>query len=894
MQLSDLIKERVNIPDLATRLNVKLTKKGSTHFFAIRDEKTPSTAISKDGKSFTDFGDNRRGSVIDFYMIQRGCDWNVALKDLAQMYQIERPRDAEEKAKPEINLRWREASQHKDIQRATEYLVTERGLPRDKLVNFEGKAYGFNNYLPTHPSQNPAEYGPAVVFPLSDVNGQVWAINQRYIDTAENKHPLGKRMLKFSDDILLSSCFYTPDWRSVQNAKNIWMVESPIDALTLHLAGCPAVAFLSAGYASICPLEWIKPTQVVHIWSDNDVEKNGKKAGLEAAEILYHRLLSAGIIPQLVDIKWEETDVNGLLKANAGDLKIINKSARTSNTKLFPFKKPNISNKLEFTSLNDYVCYVDSTAVWKYEKQKNELGEMEEVPVLAQVAGFRIYRIDPITIHPPKSAMGEGTHESLSEKMLILYARTESSRLQKAVFDKKDMGKPKMWQELGIIHDPKKLGMLMQSISRDHSHYTETVNVIGLVNMNGQLRLNDALNTYIGNDLSVYHDLVFPNGNPNNTQSIIYNMGKMFKGMKGLTALTWILGSFLKIYTGFWPHMSCVASSQSGKTTLMNVLNTLTNIRSFEYSMLSSQYQQMKIVGNHAYACLIDEISRAKPFDLQEFINQLNACYNSPVRLRGQDRAYLLAGAVGMFGQDLSITDAAIVSKSIAIDLDRSKGDLYEPTEPFPVRAWAEWLIATQNKAKISKLLKEHEAWILLNMDAEEKDPNLTRFVVNYAAMRVAAQLLFDFADIQDVDYKTQFSQILTNQCKQHAIDTRIVRSEAFAILEALVSNVGMESPERFPPHAIEDEKLYITSTEIMKYLHGKKEYFAVTSNKGLIKHLKNDGFLLRSDVDKTLSRGNEKPMRYKHVLEIDLARLEKAGIYWPTPVKPEDNTARY
>jgi len=120
---------------------------------------------------------------------------------------------------------------------------------------------------------------------------------------------------------------------------------------------------------------------------------------------------------------------------------------------------------------------------------------------------------------------------------------------------------------------------------------------------------------------------------------------------------------------------------------------------------------------------------------------------------------------------------------------------------------------------------------------------------------------------------------------KQHAIETKTLRSESFAILEALASQISFDDPKRILPHRIvEDDNgshLYITSQAVLSYLHSKGERFAIGSSKGLIKHLKEDGFLTRADVDMTLGpKGHQK--RFKHVLELNLDKIERVGINWP------------
>lgn len=920
MSLSDEIKARIDVIDVLDIFQIKTQKKSKKYVFKApwREEKTASVTISDDGKSFIDFGDRtKRGSCIDLYMLLSNTDFISTVKELAQRFNIQtddyqKNISSKNEAKPAHTLDaafiWRKAAKDKNILRATDYLVLQRGLPRDALQDYEGVAYGYSDYVPDNSELNPLEYGPAVVFPVIDVNGDVVALNQRYIETPDKKHPQGKRTIKSTGAVSLSECLYAPDWRGVKQASTLWMVESPIDALNLQLGGCPAIAFLSTSHASTVPLTWIKTKQSVCIWADNDANGRGK----QAAEILYHRLLGLGIVARLVKPpkedkdalvtvkkqveEWAEgggeepqepkpvhlKDVNDVFRAKKGDLKEFRRVARTINKDLFPFGFPRISNQQEIDDIKRFECHDDSVIYWSTRLRKNEDGEMEEVNVPNQVSAFRIFRIDPVTIYPLSSAMGDFNVEPPSEKMVLIYKRTDSQVLKRSILDSKDFGKSKCWEEFGIIHRKDLLAKMMTSLSRDHRFRAETVNIIGLVNMGGKLQLNDASNTYLNEDLSLFHDLHFPDTAPSHAKIVIDGMASMFTEYKALIVMIWILGSLLKVYTKFWPHLSCIASSQSGKSTLIDCLNYVTGTKSFEHTMLSSSYQQMRLVGNHAYACICDELSRATPKEVKEFISLLNSSYNSPLRARGMNRLYLLAGAVGIFGQDYSEKDAAIQSKIIAIDLDNSQGKLYEPTTRFPVRAWANWLISTQTKESIKSLIEYYHQFII-NEISEEEGNKLGRFLINYAAMMAATDLILEFADVDDLaDKKSSIVNTLLHNCKRHAIETKTIRSEAHAILLALASHMTNDAFEICPPHFVDDDQLYITTEGILTYLAKKNEHFAVGSAKGLIKHLTHDGFLIRADASKTMGSKKTGRKQFRHVLVLDLKRIEKAGINWP------------
>lgn len=93
MNLSDKIKEVVQIEDLANRCGYPVKNNGFC-FSIYRDEKTPSLKIYPGTNTFWDYSSAQGGSVIDFWMGIYNIDFKSAVQDLANVFGIDREQGA--------------------------------------------------------------------------------------------------------------------------------------------------------------------------------------------------------------------------------------------------------------------------------------------------------------------------------------------------------------------------------------------------------------------------------------------------------------------------------------------------------------------------------------------------------------------------------------------------------------------------------------------------------------------------------------------------------------------------------------------------------------------------------------------------------------------------------
>lgn len=852
------LKESIDLHDLAARLGLQRQKRGSTYHAPWRPDKKASLSVFEDGRKWKDHGSDKGGSCIDLIMHTRKVTVPEAMRILHEMYGF--PFDSQENQQysdtldTKANQRWRTAKSHPGIHFAAQYLTESRKLPQEVVNRWQGKVFGFSDWIPNDGNQE--AYGPAITFPVFNKDGILMAVNMRYLSDGHEPK------MRFIGEA--SGGFFLPD-STIKNAHVIWLVESPIDALTLVAAGCPAIAFLSASMVKTFPFSWLNDRQRLMILADAD------EAGQKAAATLYHRAISAAVSAQMVEWPDEHKDPNDALKAGK-TLDEIKELASRPDTGLFPAGSPIIPSH-EFGRMGSFVCNLDSTEVRQ---------EMEEGPKFEPVASFRVFHLDPIAVHDPTTALSGTGSGYTSHKSLVTYRRSDSAYLHRRIIESEDIGKPATWQKFGHLHSYRQMARLLQILSRDQNHIQESVGVIGLVYVDGKPQIMDARNSYLTDEECVYHRLRIPSAPQETAKGIIEKMDGLLKNHLGVIQLAWFLGILMKIFLEFWPHLVITGHSGSGKTIIATkIIHKLTGCDSKEPSELQTPYRRMKVISNHIYPVIFDEISRAGPKERDAFVDLLNSSYRYQLRHHGQKGMFLVAAPACLVGQDNPITDAAINTKTIQLEIDGMKNEsgFFVPDAPFPVREWAQFLVDRWDKPKAETRLKDHIQSLHKHLKRAPSDLNLGRFVENYAALQFALEELFCFSGYENNEIWGTVVNLMNEAVKESAP----TRRESVAILERLAEEITLTSRhEDRPPFLEKDGYLAIPPKIVLPYLAKRGHFFPVTSSKRLVEHLNQDGFLLERNRQRTINR-----TLYKCVI-LDLKKLREAGVDWPISVESD------
>lgn len=858
------IKEHVDLHTLFSLLGIYRSGTTGNYHAPWRADKKPSLSVFDNNKKWKDHTDGSSGSCIDILIkMDRAKDVSESLSLLHTLFGLPfdvAANDDKQQNESKHEQLWKLMKGHRDIFKAVDYLTNIRKLPKAMVEQWKGKVFGFSDWTPPNGTvEDKEKYGDCVSFPLRNCIGDLVGFNCRYL--AAN-HPINKRMFGEA-----SKGFFYID-KSVLRANIIWFVESPIDALTLTAAGCPSVAFLSTSFVHSFSFSWLMDHQIVAILADVDA------AGKEATRILYHRLLDAGITPLVVN--WDKNNGKDPNEALQKDVHLdwLAPLVKKYNTDLLPVSNMFLDDERQYGRLQSWQCSLD---VIERKFVKNADSHEE----LIDIAGFRIYRIDPIIIHDQETAFG-GAGFATRQK-LIHYRRPDCITMLNKVVLEKDFSKPDPWREFGFVHSPKMLPFALQALSKDMSHPRESVNVLGLVYVGKKIKLNDALSTFMDPEQCIYYRLRFPSGPVTQAAPILKKVGSALKDGLGLIMLGWHLGSFLKVYLGFWPHLSVIAQPSSGKTSFINgILAKLTNATCHDPSELDTSYRRMKLLSNHAWPVYIDESSRITLETASLFANLLNAAYQTQMRHHGEKGKFLIAAPCFMFGQDSKITDAAIHSKMIQFCMDhhRVEGGLFEVVDPFPCREFAEWLMVRWVPATAIERWKQILQALLKVVSIDQAGTDLTRFVGNYAAVLFALEELFAFAGFKDDRVPSKLVSLMT----RHLVDTKFIRRESLAILSAMateISNAQRSEQEliHFIEVTLDGTFLYFEAGPILKELNSRGYNFPVSTIARLIQHFENDGFLVERSKRKSFRGKSE-----RCCVVLDLKKIEQAGVAWPLP----------
>lgn len=866
MNADDL--NKLSLEEIFDRLGIKKDPKTKQYFAPWRTEKTGSVSIKNN--RWKDFGDtSKKGSAIDL-MIAMGRAQNVpqAMSELHKLVGVPTDQPSQKNAASSTpvaeNFVWSKAKTHPEIQTATEYLSNQRKIPLDLLKSIQA-VYGFTSYV-GQPAEN---YGLGVVFPVYNVALQVVGVNIRYLD---DKHPIGKRAVGET-----AKSFYFPS-SSVLKAPRVWLVESPIDAISLTAAGCPAVAYLSASFVKNFPLEMFRERQELWLLADSD------DAGADAEDVLFHRCLNLGLTPVCVD--WARTgfkDPNEMLKAGK-PVKELSEFAKQVTPKLFQSKAPRLPSA-EWRAVETVVGdSIDSIVTMKTIHNEDGVFEVPEM-----VAGFRPYRVDSVRLLDLESAFTARVNELLvRQKFVVHYRRVGSTTMQRGVIQEEDIGKEGAFARFGFVHDKKRVAHMFQALSRCVENVQDVVQVVGLVQVAGTMKVVDSGNSYQEDKQCIYHRLRIPSA----PQAVAAGMIESFKGfMMDETAvlpLVWSLGSLLKVFLGFWPHLVIVGQTASGKTSLFGeILPNILGVSKYDHTQLTTNYRQMLAIGNHCYPFIVDEAQRAGKDMAINFVDLMNGCYASSLRTHGVEGLFLLAAPVCLLGQDFrGMQDAAINSKMIYLPVDGLKipgkngqRPAFPFTSSFPVREFAEFLIARWKPEIAKEALSQFELKLrgkVVGLLAD--DSTSGRFIRNYAALLFATEQLFEFAGIA---LSEKLERTLVDVMNHHLTASQYVRRESMDILQKMADCiVDAKRPEDRPRYCIDQGRyLYFPAGHLLRFFEQKGIFFSISQSHRLISMLETDGFLEDKNVNKRMDG-----MIISCVV-VDLNSVKEAGIHWPFTV---------
>lgn len=912
------LKSRIDLNDLAERLGWKRQGAEKPNGDALyhspnRADEMASVSVYSGGRKWKDHATGEGGSCIDMVIYSDALaadDSAGAIRRLHEIYgwPLERPKQEGQPAEPP-----REKSRAEYIadrcllatDRAIEYLVGERGIAEEVAKRaVTKKAVGFNDWTSDKVAAGqPGHGGPACAFIVRTLNpGHVVAVDLRYLDKDLNggvktqcqgeKHGYG----------------WTSDIKRLHAAETVYLVESPINALSIESAGLHrTAAFAIRGVANL-DIDWsfLRGKQVI-LCMDNDKPfpdghpQAGIRPGLNAAWKIHEKLTALDISALCVDQEaWEDiNDVNDLLKAEGPEV------LKRHLARIEQWLIPGMCGKVEgwFGKRRIYLPYHHYIKYWRYRVRPDftsyvtkveQGGEEDGEPKLEfkELAGFRVAAISRVTIQSATATM-TGDDDSQPKTLFAVSVQTtrHGAQLIRKVVEDERLHNIDVWKRFGPVFDQSNfLRMVNLLENAAHIGARDAANFVGLCFKGGRLVVNEGPDCYFTNpeQQCPYHNLTFPSGSRQDARTVIEAYQNTFGRNAALLALIWGLGGHLKPLLGFWPHLQVQADKGAGKSTLIKRLERSIAFTMFSGQSLQTEFRLLTSISHTSHPVGWEELSARRQDIIDKAVGLLQENYQYTLNRRGADMTeFLLAAPVMLAGEDVPVR--SLIGKLVRTEL-KVKGDLMPDDLPrFPVRQWLEFLTGF-TPVQVRGMYAQFRQKCLEASRASGDDDGATRMAGNYAAILTAWRLLAEFAEVP-IDQGDILAD-LKAQMNAHIGETSADRAPWVWILETALGELARgEYPAPFRYDDADHEPcLLIRTSDVMHHLSTKMALrdiwngLPVKSDRVFKKQLQQAGVTVGDGHERTING-----RRVAHMTALSLHRLAGYGLH-ATPAVPRDD----
>lgn len=930
------LNEQIDCLDLAERLGLAPGKEKSKH--GGKFEAPGETGMSGQllcyagpGKGWKDFRHDTTGGAIDLFLAARGGEFLDAVRELGRMFAID---VLEAPAAGGIVVPREKASLAEFI--AGQCSKAARGDGLIELLNYlEGRGIGravieravqrgtlgLNSYTSDKVAEG--EYGhggPGVAFIVRDrVAAKVLAVDTRYFDAEKAG---GKTNSQGEKDGVL----WCSDWRQLEKARTVYIVESAVNALSIETCGIPgAVALALRGTSNAAPgaVDWsfLRGKQVVAC-CDNDLPlqsgpKSGYCPGLMAEWGLHEALTALDISCLLVDKSgWFEdqdakegpiNDVNDYLQLLGAD--DLGKALQRLETWMIP-GMPGDDTRLGKPRL--YLPHHDYLTYWKYRVQpdftkvigkttKDEDGN--EKHEFSDVCGFRVASVSRVAIASPQSTMtGDVDHSPHTVFALSVQVARHGPKLLRRVVDDERLHNVEVWKKLGPVYAPTSFARLVNLWERAAGiGARDAINFVGLAWRDGKPVVNEGPDCFFADPRQQcpYHELVFPSGTVEQGRTVVAQFASTFAESAALIPLVWALGAHLKAFLGFWPHFVMQAEKATGKTTLVKRIERAVAMVMSSRQSLQTEFRQMTSLSYTSHPVGWGEMSTNKQDVINKAIHNLQESYQYEHTRRGAELMdFLLCAPVLLAGEDVPVD--SLVGKIVRAELTKAKrGPLIPEDVPvFPVKQWLVWL-SKRPKAEVLALQAQQVGDFFEGCVAGAGDTGAERMVHNYAAVSTGWRLLCEFLGL-DAGQSTLLTDLMA-EMNRHITESVSDRQPWAWVLEKLLSEIAAHKflyPFSFT--AVDEVPvLCIRTGHVMDhmrqtpYLREFWDGLPIKSDRVFKRQLEQAGVVLMgSEAGPPKSLEVErvvKGQRVGHMVALSLSALKTFGLY---AVVPRDEVA--
>ncbi|MFV8606725.1 toprim domain-containing protein [Ralstonia pseudosolanacearum] len=916
------LKKRIDLHDLAERLGIKrgpgAIKRGAggdqaLYHSPLHADKNPSLSIFVNhpthGTGWKEHSTGDGGSCIDLVILARGGDASDAVKWLHEAYAIPFDKPAGQPERREKSKAEYIADRcHAEREQVRPYLAG-RGIS-DAAIDaaFRARTLGYNAWTsPKLAAGSVGHGGPAAAFIVQSLNpGHVVGVDMRYFDPALNGN------VKTQSQGEKAGYGWTADPARLARAKRVYLVESPINALSIDTCRIPgAAAFALRGLSNVDDIDFsfLQGKQCI-ICMDNDEPfehghpRAGQRPGPEAAWTLYERLTALNISAVLVDqSEW----VNGLNddKTAAESINDVNdylqaRGAEQLARALDKFDPWVIAGMVGDTTrrgrprvhlpAHDYAQYwrfrvkQDFTSYITKMDRRSEGDDDVETPVYTDLCGFRIASISRVSVAGATATMTGDPDQSPTVYFAVsVQAPRHGAKLIRRVMLDDQLHNTDLWGKFGPIWAPAPFKRMVNILERTADlGARDAANFVGVAWRDGRLIVNEGPDCYFTEPerQCPYHNLTFPSGPTRDAAKVLAAFQETFKQNAATIPLVWALGGHLKALLGFWPHMTVQADKGAGKSTLIKRLE-----RALAFTMLSGQSLQTEFrlltsVSHTSHPVGWEELSARRQEIIDKAVGLLQENYQYTVTKRGADMTeYLICAPVMLAGEDVPVR--SLLGKLVRTNLTGKKGPMMPDDLPrFPVKQWLQFL-ASLDKATVLAEYRKIHAYCVRMARATGEDAGAERMISNYAAVMLAWRYLAEFAS---VDHSTgNFINDLLAEMNAHIAETSADREPWVWIMETALSEI--DAGKYTYPTAFDvvdgEHCILLRTSHIMDHiahssaLREKWNGLPVKSDRVFKKQLYNAGVVAGDkEIERTIfSR------RVGHLTPISLQRLAGYGL---------------
>jgi hypothetical protein len=917
------LNSRVDCADLAQRLGMPRDSKDKGNFENPQDIGRPKTLAcypdSGKGSKWKDFRTEKHGGPIDLLMLHGGLDFAAAVKDLASMYGVTIASQPRLAAVPKTTAEFIADNCLRDAKgpqagEVLNYLVG-RGIAPHAVERALAKgSLGLNLYTSRTAAKGEVNWGgPAAAFIVrSQQTGQVVAVDMRYFCAEDNG---GVKTQSQGEKARYPWC---SDWRRLESAKTVYVVESSINVLSIESCEMPGVAAISLrGTGNVETIDWafLRGKQVIGCL-DNDLPfesgpNTGFCAGLKAFWRLHEILTGLDISCLMVDqADWKDddedpvNDVNDLLLLRGVD--DTAKALRRLQDWMIPGMMGNddrLGKPRLYLPAHDYMVY------WKFRVQPDftkAIGKTtkdddgNEKHDFGDVCGFRVAAVARVSIASDESTM-TGNPDNAPTTMFALSVQTarHGPLLQRVVVDDERLHNIEVWKKLGPVYAPTPFSRMINVWERAASiGARDAINFVGLAWRDGKLSLNEGTDCFFTEptEQCPYYNLTFPSGRPSDGVEVMRQFQGTFAESEAAIPLVWALGAHLKAFLGYWPHFVIQAEKGAGKSAVVKAIGTAVAMKQFSRQTLQSEYRIIGSVSYTSQPVAWGEFSTNKQELRTKAVGTLQESYQyeSTSRGIGLKRKFLMSAPVLLSGEDVPVD--GLEGKLVRATLTKERrGPMITPDCPmFPMRQWIQFL-AVQDKRKVLALHEQLVGELQATSLAKADDAGAERMVHNYAALAMAWHLLCEFMDLNEGT--GNFLGDLTKQMNQHISETKATRHPWVWIIEKLLSEIA-RGEFRYPfKFDTEDgvEVLCIRTGHVMDHMSqssGLRAFWdelPIKSDRALKKQLALAGVLvldMEGDGEPLTFERTVHGKRVGHMVGLSLPMLRQYGLHAVVPME--------